>query len=105
MLTFCGWRVAMRSRDLFGKMTAFGVTAMICLQAAMNIAVVTVTVPTKGIALPMISSGGTGWIMTAGAIGLLMSIERTNRLDSLVPVANSSAPLSIPPPVTAQGVA
>ncbi|HMD54791.1 MAG TPA: putative peptidoglycan glycosyltransferase FtsW [Phycisphaerae bacterium] len=105
MLTFCGWRVAMRSRDLFGKMAAFGVTAMICLQAAMNIAVVTVTVPTKGIALPMISSGGTGWIMTAGAIGLLMSIERTNRLDALAPVANSSAPLSIPPPVAAPGVA
>ena len=55
---------------------------MIGLQATMNITVVTVTVPTKGIALPLISSGGTGWILTAGAIGLVMSVERVNRLES-----------------------
>ena len=74
-----GWRIAMRCQHQFGKMVAFGITAMIGLQAAFNIAVVTVTVPTKGIALPLISSGGTGWIMKALAIGVLMSIERVNR--------------------------
>ncbi|HTV47318.1 MAG TPA: putative peptidoglycan glycosyltransferase FtsW [Phycisphaerae bacterium] len=98
ILTFCGLRIALRSRDLFGKMVAFGVTAMIGFQAAMNIAVVTVTVPTKGIALPMISSGGTGWIMTAGAIGLLMSIERTNRLGLVAGTENRSAPSVSAPP-------
>lgn len=81
-LLFSGWRVARRSRDLFGKLICFGCSAMIGLQAAMNIAVVTVTVPTKGIALPLISSGGTGWILTAGAIGLVMSVERVNRHES-----------------------
>ncbi|MGN6370230.1 MAG: FtsW/RodA/SpoVE family cell cycle protein [Phycisphaerae bacterium] len=74
-----GWRIATRCQHQFGKMVAFGITAMIGLQAAFNIAVVTVTVPTKGIALPLISSGGTGWIMNAIAIGVLMSIERINR--------------------------
>ncbi len=74
-----GWRIASRCQHQFGKMLAFGITAMIGLQAAINIAVVTVTVPTKGIALPFISSGGTGWIMNAAAIGVLMSIERMNR--------------------------
>ena len=74
-----GWRVMSRCQNLFGKMVAFGITAMIGLQAAFNIAVVTVTVPTKGIALPFISSGGTGWILNAAAIGVLMSIERINR--------------------------
>ena len=81
-LLFSGWQAGRRSRDLFGKLIAFGCTAMIGLQAAMNIAVVTVTVPTKGIALPLISSGGTGWILTAGAIGLVMSVERVNRLEA-----------------------
>ena len=81
-IVFSGWQVARRARDLFGKLLTFGCTAMIGLQAAMNIAVVTVTVPTKGIALPLISSGGTGWILTAGAIGLVMSVERVNRLES-----------------------
>jgi cell division protein FtsW len=98
-ITVCGWRIALRSRDLFGKMIALGTAAMISLQAAMNIAVVTVTVPTKGIALPLISSGGTGWIMTAGAIGLLMSIERINRLDAAMgsqPASMSGPPLPMP---------
>ena len=74
-----GWRIASRCQHQFGKMVAFGITAMIGLQAAINIAVVTVTMPTKGIALPFISSGGTGWIMNAVAVGVLMSIERINR--------------------------
>jgi cell division protein FtsW len=76
-----GWRIASRCPHQFGKMVAFGITAMIGLQAAINIAVVTVTMPTKGIALPFISSGGTGWIMNAVAVGVLMSIERVNRLE------------------------
>ncbi len=94
-LTVTGWQIARRAKDKFGKMVACGVTAMVGLQAAMNIAVVTVTVPTKGIALPLISSGGTGWIMTAAAIGILMSIERVNRLGLPSPVA---LPVEAPAP-------
>ena len=63
-------------------MVAFGITAVIGLQAAINIAVVTVSMPTKGIALPLISSGGTGWILNAAAIGVLMSIERVTRREA-----------------------
>jgi cell division protein FtsW len=77
-----GWRVMCRCQNLFGKMVAFGITAIIGLQAAINIAVVTASMPTKGIALPLISSGGTGWIMNAVAIGVLMSIERINRREA-----------------------
>jgi cell division protein FtsW len=78
-IVLVGWRIMMRCQTLPGKMVAFGITAMIGLQAAINIAVVTVSVPTKGIALPLISSGGTGWIMTAAAVGVLMAVERMNR--------------------------
>src|SRR4051812_13505004 len=77
-----GWRIASRCQHQFGKMVAFGITAIIGMQAAMNIAVVTASMPTKGIALPLISSGGTGWIMNAAAIGVLMSIERVNRREA-----------------------
>ena len=93
ILTICGWRIVCRARDLFGKMAGFGCTAMISLQAAMNIAVATVSVPTKGIALPLISSGGTSWILTAAAIGLLMSIERTTRMEmtNRLPAATGQA--------------
>jgi cell division protein FtsW len=77
-----GWRVMSRCNNMFGKMVAFGITAVIGLQAAINVAVVTVSMPTKGIALPLISSGGTGWIMNAAAIGVLMSIERVTRREA-----------------------
>ncbi len=99
-----GWRIASRCQNQFGKMVAFGITAMIGLQAAINVAVVTVTMPTKGIALPLISSGGTGWIMNAAAIGVLMSIERINRRE-IAARAFSSRPaepaLGFPVQVTA----
>jgi cell division protein FtsW len=60
----------------FGRMLAFGVGGMVCLQAVINIAVATVSVPTKGLSLPLISSGGTGLIITSAALGLLLSICR-----------------------------
>ena len=47
---------------------------MIGLQAAINIAVATVSVPTKGLSLPLISAGGSGLIITCGALGLLRSV-------------------------------
>lgn len=78
-LVLIGWRISVRCQDVFGRIIAFGITATIGLQAAMNIAVVTKSMPTKGIALPFISSGGTGWILTAAAVGLLMAIERQNQ--------------------------
>ncbi len=46
------------------------------LQALMNMAVVTGLAPTKGIALPLVSSGGTGWVLTAFSLGLLVSMGR-----------------------------
>ena len=57
-------------------MLAFGIGAMIGLQAAINIAVATVSVPTKGLSLPLISAGGSGLIITCGALGLLYSVTR-----------------------------
>ena len=49
---------------------------MIGLQAVINIAVATVSVPTKGLSLPLISAGGSGLIITSAALGLLYSITR-----------------------------
>ncbi len=62
--------------DTFGRLLAFGVTVTIGLQAAMNVAVATVSVPTKGIALPLVSSGGSGMLFLAASLGLLASVAR-----------------------------
>jgi cell division protein FtsW len=47
---------------------------MICLQAAINVAVATVSVPTKGLSLPLVSAGGSGLVITCAALGLLYSV-------------------------------
>lgn len=51
-----------------------GIVLMVCTQAWINMAVATVSVPTKGLPLPLVSAGGTGMVMTAAALGLLASV-------------------------------
>ena len=58
-IIFVAWQTIRRPRDSFGRMLAFGTACMIGFQALINIAVATVSVPTKGLSLPLIS-GGTG---------------------------------------------
>ncbi|MCC5822191.1 MAG: putative lipid II flippase FtsW [Phycisphaerales bacterium] len=76
-LAWCGTTIARRETNPALKLAALGVTATITLQALINLFVVVGLAPTKGIALPLISSGGTGWILTGFALGLVVAIDRT----------------------------
>ena len=69
-----GMRVAGNAPDLFGSLLAFGITSVIGLQAAINIAVVTASAPTKGIPLPFISAGGTSLVVTLASVGVLLNV-------------------------------
>ena len=71
-----GIRIAKNAPDVFGSALAFGITLMITLQAVFNIAVTTKAVPTKGISLPLISTGGSSMLFTLAAIGILVNIAR-----------------------------
>ncbi len=68
--------VGRRAGSPFGRLAAFSVACTLGVQALMNMAVVTGLAPTKGIALPLVSHGGTGWWMTAASLGLLCAIDR-----------------------------
>jgi cell division protein FtsW len=82
-LIWLGWRVVANERvSPFGRMLAFGVTFMFGLQALINIAVVLVCAPTKGISLPMVSAGGSGVVFLGIAMGLLVSAAREPDRDS-----------------------
>ncbi|MFQ5428944.1 MAG: FtsW/RodA/SpoVE family cell cycle protein [Phycisphaerae bacterium] len=76
VLLWQGRRAMQRAPNEFGRLLALGVTLMIGLQAAMNVAVVTVSVPTKGIGLPLVSAGGTGVVLFSILIGLLVNVAR-----------------------------
>ena len=71
-----GLRIAFRSQDPFARLTAFGITVAILLQAFFNISVVLALLPTKGIPLPLISSGGTSLAVTLAQIGILLNISK-----------------------------
>ncbi|HVT88141.1 MAG TPA: putative peptidoglycan glycosyltransferase FtsW [Tepidisphaeraceae bacterium] len=75
-ILYVAWQSVKQKRDSFGRMLAFGIAAMIGLQATINIAVATVSVPTKGLSLPLVSAGGSGLVITCAALGLLYSITR-----------------------------
>jgi len=78
-IVWCGVGIAMRERSMLLKLTILGVISTFAIQALINLVVVTGLGPTKGIALPLMSSGGTGWIMTAFMLGLIVSIDRTQQ--------------------------
>ena len=75
-IIYVAWQVVQQKRDSFGRMLAFGIGSMIGLQATINIAVATVSVPTKGLSLPLVSAGGSGLVITCAALGLLYSVTQ-----------------------------
>jgi cell division protein FtsW len=74
LILWQGMKIASRARDRFGALLAFGITSLIVLQALIHIAVVTASMPTKGIVLPLVSSGGSSIVVTLAAIGVLLNI-------------------------------
>ncbi len=76
--TILGMMVVLRCKDLFGKLLAATIVMAISLQAAINIGVVTVVLPTKGIPLPFISSGGTSLLVSSAVVGVLINIARSS---------------------------
>jgi len=78
VFTYLGLRTMWGARTRFERLIAFGLTATLSLQAALNIAVVTVTTPTTGIPLPFVSAGGSGLMALSISVGLLAAIARRN---------------------------
>ena len=75
---YIGCVTAFRSRDRFKQLLAFGLVTAIAVQTLTNIAVVVKLIPTTGIPLPFVSSGGSSLLMTLVASGLLVNISRSN---------------------------
>ena len=71
-----GMSIAVRARDKFGALLVVGFVTQVILQAVLNIAVVTNTIPNTGISLPFFSSGGTSLMMLLGEMGIVLSVSR-----------------------------
>jgi cell division protein FtsW len=81
LICFCviawrGARIALRAEDTFGSYVALGLTAMIAVQALVNISVVLGLLPTKGIPLPLVSAGGSSLLINLLGMGVLLNISQ-----------------------------
>ena len=81
LLCYCvmawrGLRIALRAEEPFGAFVALGLTTMICAQALINISVVLSLLPTKGIPLPLLSSGGSSLIVSLIGVGVLLNVSQ-----------------------------
>ncbi len=71
-----GMDISRRAPDRFGSLLAFGMTMLIALEAIINIGVVTGCLPTKGLALPFMSAGGSSLVSSMIAVGVLLNVAR-----------------------------
>jgi cell division protein FtsW len=75
-IALSGTYIASHASDRFGMMLALGITVLISLQAFINIGVVTMVLPNKGLPLPFVSYGGSSLVMTMIGVGLVLSVAR-----------------------------
>jgi len=76
VIAWRGLRTAVRAPDRFGAFLAIGLTAMVTLQAFLNVSVVLGVVPPKGIPLPFVSYGGSSLLANLVAMGILLNISQ-----------------------------
>lgn len=78
-----GIYIAYHAKDKFGCMLVVGIVAQVTLQAVLNIAVVTKTIPATGISLPFFSYGGTSLLMLLFEMGVVLSVSRHGNTQKL----------------------
>lgn len=78
-LIVAGVSILRHRKTAVERLICMGIVLTVAFQAAMNLMVVTGLAPTKGIALPLVSAGGTGWLLTAFALGILAGMDRPSR--------------------------
>jgi cell division protein FtsW len=80
LLAVAGFRIALRCPDPFGKLLAAGITALVCGQAAINLAAALGIAPLTGIPLPFVSYGGSSLVVLLGGMGILLNIAVNGRV-------------------------
>ncbi len=93
LLGYAGFRTAQRAKDRYGRLLAAGLTAMILVQASINLFAVLGLAPLTGVTLPFVSYGNSSLIVTLAAVGLLLNIS--NGGTATAGAATSRRPLRV----------
>lgn len=83
LLVWRGITISLKAKDKFGMLLGTGLSLQIGIQTALNIMVVTNTIPNTGISLPFFSYGGTSLIILLAQMGVVLSISRTASIEKL----------------------
>jgi cell division protein FtsW len=76
VIAWRGYRVAMSMPDEYGGFLAFGLTALLVVQALFNMSVVLGILPNKGLPLPFVSAGGSSMLVSMLAMGILLNLSQ-----------------------------
>ena len=89
ILGVMGYRLTCRIRDPFLRYVVCGFVLMLCMQAAVNLLVVSGWAPAKGIDLPFVSTGGTSLLFCLAAVGLIGNAARTDLVATDSPISTT----------------
>lgn len=80
LLLYRGIKIAAKAPDLFGTLLVVGIVGIVVLQALVNIAVVTASIPVTGMPLPFFSYGSTALTITMAEMGIVLNVSRQSKL-------------------------
>ena len=83
LVIYRGVKISLNAADKFGSLLCGGIVSIIAVQSAINLAVVTGSIPPTGLPLPFISYGGTSLVMFMFAAGLLLNVSRSEETPSV----------------------
>ena len=69
-------KIALKTKDLFGKFLVFGLSIGIIIQALLNLAVTSGLIPVTGVTLPFLSYGGSSLLVSMASIGIILNISK-----------------------------
>jgi cell division protein FtsW len=76
LLVWRGMKIALNCKDRFGSLLATGITSLIAVQSCINLLVVSSFMPVTGVTLPLISYGGSSFVLTMASLGVLLNISK-----------------------------
>jgi cell division protein FtsW len=95
MFAFAGLKIAQNARDRYGKLLAAGLTAMVVVQALVNLLAVFGMAPLTGVPLPLVSYGNASMLVMLAAVGLLLNIARGGSVGSAARPSSGGARLRV----------
>ena len=78
IIFYRGMTISLKSKDLFGKFLAFGLSFGLIIQAVLNLMVVVGLIPVTGVTLPFLSYGGSSLLVSMASIGILLNISKNS---------------------------